>query len=87
MRRLVGVLVVLLPVSMFLTGCGTKAPKNPPKVMEVQEMKMPPDIAKKLFVSRSTVKFHVSSILAKLGVEDRTQAAMSALQRGIVHLE
>jgi len=33
------------------------------------------------------VKNHVKNILAKLGVEDRTQAAMSALQRGIVHLE
>ena len=50
MRRLVGMLVVLLPVLMFATGCGggaTKAPKNPDKIMEPQEMKMPPDIAKK----------------------------------------
>jgi len=42
-------LVVLLPVVMFAAGCGgaTKAPKNPDKIMEPQEMKMPPDIAKK----------------------------------------
>jgi len=47
MRRLVGVLLVLIPVSLFLTGCQAKAVKNPEKIMEPQEMKMPPDIAKK----------------------------------------
>jgi two-component system NarL family response regulator len=29
----------------------------------------------------------VNSLLSKLGVEDRTQAATTALQRGIVHLD
>jgi len=37
------------------------------------------DIAKKLQVSINTVKVHVSSIIQKLGVEDRTQAAIKAL--------
>jgi len=36
-------------------------------------------IAKKLQVSINTVKVHVSSIIQKLGVEDRTQAAIKAL--------
>ena len=44
-------------------------------------------IAAALDIAEYTVKNHVKNILAKLGVEDRTQAAMSALQRGIVHLE
>ena len=43
-----------------------------------------PDIAEKLVVSRSTVKFHVSSILSKLGVSSRTQAVTLALQNKLV---
>ena len=43
-----------------------------------------PDIAEKLFVSRSTVKFHVSNILMKLGAATRTEAVAIALQRGLV---
>ena len=44
-------------------------------------------IAAELTVSEATVKTHVNSLLAKLGVEDRTQAATAAIQRGIVPLE
>lgn len=43
-----------------------------------------PEIADKLVVSRSTVKFHVSSILSKLGVSSRTQAVTSALQNKLI---
>ncbi|NLE23422.1 MAG: response regulator transcription factor [Actinobacteria bacterium] len=43
-----------------------------------------PDIAEKLVVSRSTVKFHVSNILMKLGAATRTEAVAIALQRGLV---
>jgi NarL family two-component system response regulator LiaR len=43
-----------------------------------------PEIAEKLVVSRSTVKFHVSSILSKLGVSSRTQAVTLALQNKLV---
>jgi two-component system NarL family response regulator len=45
------------------------------------------EIASDLHISEATVKTHINSILSKLGVSDRTQAATSALQRGIVHLE
>lgn len=45
------------------------------------------EIASDLHISEATVKTHINSILSKLGVSDRTQAATSALQRGIVYLE
>lgn len=41
-------------------------------------------IADALSISRSTVKFHVSSILAKLGVASRTEAVALAMQYGLV---
>jgi two-component system NarL family response regulator len=44
-------------------------------------------IATQLFISEATVKTHINNLLSKLGVTDRTQAATTALQRGIVHLD
>ena len=41
-------------------------------------------IARELSLSEKTVKAHVSSILAKLGVHDRTQAALYAVREGLV---
>lgn len=43
-------------------------------------------IAYSLSIAEHTVKNHVKSILSKLGVQDRTQAATAAIQRGIIHL-
>jgi two-component system, NarL family, response regulator LiaR len=42
------------------------------------------DIAGKLVVSQSTVKFHVSNILSKLGVASRTEAVALALKNHLV---
>ena len=44
------------------------------------------EIATDLGISESTVKCHVSVILMRLNVTDRTQAVVTALQRGLVHL-
>jgi DNA-binding NarL/FixJ family response regulator len=41
-------------------------------------------LAERLFVSEKTVKTHLSSILAKLAVTDRTQAALYAVHHGLV---
>lgn len=42
-----------------------------------------PEIADKLFVSRSTIKFHVSNILSKLGAESRTEAVAIAIHNNL----
>lgn len=44
------------------------------------------EIATDLGITESTVKCHVSVILMRLNVTDRTQAVVTALQRGLVHL-
>jgi two-component system NarL family response regulator len=44
------------------------------------------EIAATLGLAENTVKNHVKMILEKLGVADRTQAATTALQRGLVRL-
>jgi NarL family two-component system response regulator LiaR len=43
-----------------------------------------PEIADKLIVSRSTVKFHVSSILSKLEASSRTEAVAIAMQNHLL---
>jgi len=45
------------------------------------------EIAASLDVVEGTIKMHVTSILAKLGVADRTQAVLSAVRRGIIALD
>ncbi len=45
------------------------------------------DISKELVLSEYTIKAHVSSLLSKLGLSSRTQAALFALKQGLVGLE
>jgi DNA-binding NarL/FixJ family response regulator len=42
------------------------------------------DLAAKLFVSETTVKTHVSSVLSKLGLSSRVQAVVVAYEAGVV---
>ena len=72
-----------------------RAPENPEALTaretEVLELlargKANKQIASTLYVSEKTVKAHVSSILMKLGVQSRTQAALHAVRTGVVSLE
>jgi DNA-binding NarL/FixJ family response regulator len=45
------------------------------------------DIARVIGRAEETVKVHLKNIFAKLGVEDRTEAVTTALQRGILHID
>jgi len=44
-------------------------------------------VARELFVEEKTVKAHVSSILRKLGMSSRTQAALHAVRTGLVNMD
>ncbi len=44
------------------------------------------EIAERLFVTERTVKFHVSSILAKLGADNRTEAVVLAARQGLIRM-
>ena len=46
-----------------------------------------PQIAQELVISRATAKTHVERIIGKLGVSDRTQAALRAIELGLVALK
>lgn len=45
-----------------------------------------PQIARLLSISRNTVKFHVSSIISKLGATSRTEAVKTGIKRGLIIL-
>lgn len=44
------------------------------------------EIAEELLIKEATVKSHVSEILMRLNVSDRTQAVVEGLKRGLIHL-
>jgi len=58
-------------------------PRERDVLVEVAHGRSNREIARELSVSEKTVKTHVSAILAKLGVQDRTQAALHAVRTGL----
>ena len=72
-----------------------RAPDVPPTTLSQRERdvllliatgKANKEIAAELMIGEKTVKTHVSSILSKLGVQSRTQAALYAAQNGLTGL-
>jgi len=84
---------ILAPEAAQILVQATRRPKTPgqdltPREREVLSLMAAglnnPEIADRLVMSRSTVKFHVSNILGKLGVAGRTEAVALALQHDLV---
>jgi DNA-binding NarL/FixJ family response regulator len=77
--------------SDVLDGDGSLLVSLSPREMEILQFiargKSNKEIARELGISRQTVKNHMTSILRKLAVNDRTQAAIYALRRGWIRLQ
>jgi DNA-binding NarL/FixJ family response regulator len=63
------------------------SPREMEILLFIAQGKSNKEIAYKLGISRQTVKNHMTSILRKLAVNDRTQAAIYALRRGWIRLQ
>jgi len=67
-----------------------KRPELSQREMEVLQLlvrgRSNKEIASSLFITEDTVKAHLKTLFVKLGVQDRTDAAITAIRRGIVHL-
>jgi len=62
------------------SGVGALTSRESEVLAELAQGRSNREIARALRVSEKTVKAHVSSVLAKLGVQDRTQAALVAVR-------
>ena len=68
-------------------GTEDLTPREADVLEQIVHGKSNKEIATELEISEATVKTHINSLLSKLGVTDRTQAATAAIRRGLVPFE
>ena len=68
-------------------GTEDLTPRETDVLEQIVQGKSNKEIATELDISEATVKTHINSLLSKLGVTDRTQAATAAIRRGLVPFE
>jgi len=85
-RRLISEFTRMRPVSGTLPSAvlGTLTPRETEVLRLVAEGMSNPEVARRLVVTEETVKTHVSRILAKRGLRDRTQAVGAAYESGLI---
>jgi len=85
-RRLISEFTRMRPVSGTLPSAvlGALTPRETEVLRLVAEGMSNPEVARRLVVTEETVKTHVSRILAKLGLRDRTQAVVAAYESGLI---
>ena len=83
-RRLISEFAHLRPVATGQAGLSTLTKRENEVLLLVAEGLSNAEIAARLVVTEETVKTHVSRVLGKLGLRDRTQAVIAAYESGLV---
>ncbi|WP_084959708.1 response regulator [Thermoactinospora rubra] len=83
-RRLISRFAGLRPATQAAPALAALTPRETQVLRLIAEGLSNPEIAARLTVTEETVKTHVSRVLGKLGLRDRTQAVVAAYESGLV---